>query len=239
MKNSKIEWTDSSWNPTTGCTKVSEGCRNCYAEKLSLRLKSMGAEKYANGFKLSLHPEAITLPLQWKEPKKIFVNSMSDLFHKDVPFDFIDKVWNVMLEADWHIYQILTKRPERMLEYLERRWGNRESNTSKHIWLGTSVEDSRVKNRIDILRNIPAGIRFISFEPLIGDVGELDLTNIHWAIVGGESGKNHRLIKEEWIQNILKQCREQKVAFFFKQWGGFTPKSGGRLLNGMTYDEYP
>ena len=240
-EKSKIEWTDGSWNCVTGCTKVSAGCTNCYAETLSLRLQKMGTKRYRNGFKLTLHPDALNIPLKWKEPKKIFVNSMSDLFHKDVPFDFIDKVWDVMEKANWHIYQILTKRPEIMLKYIEeRRKASPASNIQpNHIWLGTSVEDSRVVHRIDTLRQVPATIRFISFEPLIGDVGNLDLSGIHWAIVGGESGKNHRPIKEEWVLNIQKQCRAQGVAFFFKQWGGITSKSGGRLLQGKTYDEYP
>lgn len=240
-EKSKIEWTNASWNCITGCTKVSAGCTNCYAETLSLRLQKMGSKRYKNGFKLTLHEDALNLPLKWKEPKKIFVNSMSDLFHKNVPFDFIDKVWDVMLKANWHIYQILTKRPEIMLKYLEerRKVSHALNIQPKHIWLGTSVEDSRVVYRIDILRKVPSTIRFVSFEPLIGDIGKLDLSNIHWAIVGGESGKNHRLIKEEWVLNILEQCKEQKVAFFFKQWGGITSKSGGRSLQGKIYDEYP
>ena len=232
---SKIEWTDASWNPTTGCTKVSAGCTNCYAETLSLRLQKMGSKRYRNAFKLTLHEDALNIPLKWKQPKKIFVNSMSDLFHKDVPFEFIDKVWEVMLKGDWHIYQILTKRPERMAEYIK----SRNILSPYHIWLGTSIEDSRVKGRIDVLRNIPSKIRFISFEPLIGDVGEIDLSYIHWVIVGGESGEKHRPIKEEWVKDILKYCRIFETKFFFKQWGGLTPKSGGRILNNQTYDEYP
>lgn len=232
---SKIEWTDASWNPTTGCTKVSEGCRNCYAEKLALRLQRMGTKKYSNGFKLTLHPETLEMPLKWKQPKKIFVNSMSDLFHPDVPFEFIDKVWDVMLKANWHIYQILTKRPERMLEYIT----DRKHKPVKHIWLGTSIENQRVKNRMDILKKVQAGIRFLSIEPLIEDMGKLNLKKIHWVIVGGESGHNHRPIKKEWVKNILIQCREQDVYFFFKQWGGIISKSGGRELEGKTYSEYP
>ncbi|HLD15476.1 MAG TPA: phage Gp37/Gp68 family protein [Candidatus Nanoarchaeia archaeon] len=234
-EKSAIEWTDASWNPTTGCTKVSQGCKNCYAEKLALRLQRMHSKKYANGFKLTLHEDALKLPLKWKDSKKIFVNSMSDLFHKDVPFSFIDKVWETMMEADWHIYQILTKRPERMLEYLL----DRGHEPAYHIWLGTSVEDERVKQRIDFLRKVPAYIKFLSLEPLIGDVGKLNLKGIQWAIIGGESGKNHRPIQQEWILNIFRQCREQNVAFFFKQWGGITAKSGGRTLLGRTYSEYP
>jgi len=230
---SKIEWTDASWNPSTGCSKVSAGCANCYAETLALRLQKMGSYRYRNGFKLTLHEDALNLPLKWKQSKKIFVNSMSDLFHKDVPDDFIDKVWDIMEKANWHIFQILTKRPERMVGY---SW---KKSILPNVWLGTSVENSLVKDRIKLLQTSNAKIRFVSFEPLIDDVGKLDLSNIHWAIVGGESGKNHRPIKEEWVQNILRQCKEQDVCFFFKQWGGFTPKSGGRLLNEKTYDEYP
>jgi len=233
-EKSKIEWTDASWNPTTGCTKVSAGCTNCYADTLAKRLQKMNPNgRYRNGFELTLHEDVINLPLKWKQPKKIFVNSMSDLFHKDVPFEFIDKVWDVMEKANWHIYQILTKRPERMSQYSWKR------AVQPNIWLGTSVEDSKVKDRIKLLQTCNAKIRFISFEPLIGDVGFVDLSGIHWVIVGGESGINHRPIKEEWVLNILKQCQEQNVKFFFKQWGGITSKSGGRTLNGRTYDEYP
>ncbi len=232
-EKSKIEWTNASWNCVTGCTKVSAGCTNCYAETLALRLQKMGSKRYRNAFTLTLHEDALNLPLKWKEPKKIFVNSMSDLFHKDVPDDFIDKVWEVMEKANWHIYQILTKRPERMAQY---SWTKEQLS---NVWLGTSVEDLRVKDRIKLLQTSNAKIRFISFEPLIGDVGELNLSNIHWVIVGGESGKNHRPIEREWVTNILAQCKKQNVAFFFKQWGGLKSKSGGRQLNGRTYDEYP
>ncbi len=243
-EKSQIEWTDSSWNPTTGCTKVSAGCTNCYADVLAKRLQKMHPEgRYRNGFKLTLHENALNLPLKWKKPKKIFVNSMSDLFHKDVPFKFINKVWDVMLSTERHTYQILTKRPERMVKYIEScgngYYHGMKNTTPKHIWLGTSVENAKVKNRIQIIKDCLAEVQFISFEPLIGDVGKLDLSGIEWVIVGGESGKNHRPIKKEWVLNILKQCREQKVPFFFKQWGGVTSKSGGRLLDGKTYSEFP
>jgi len=234
-EKSGIEWTDASWNPTTGCTKISAGCLNCYAEKLSLRLKRMGSKKYANGFDLTLHHNALRLPFKWKKSKRIFVNSMSDLFHKDVPFDFVDEVWNVMMEADWHTYQILTKRPERMAEHID----SRKILNPPHIWLGTSVENAWVKTRIKILQGIPNCVRFISFEPLIGEVGNLDLSGIKWVIVGGESGEGHRPIEEDWVLEIMKQCREHKTAFFFKQWGGQTPKSGGNSLQGKTYQEFP
>lgn len=232
---SPIEWTDASWNPTTGCAKISEGCKNCYAEKFSKRLKSMGVKKYFNGFKLTLHPNSLKLPLSWKTPKKIFVNSMSDLFHKEVPFDFIDKVWETMKIANHHIYQIVTKRPERMLEYMETR----KQEILPNVWLGATVENERVKERVNFLRKVPAKIRFLSIEPLLSDMGKLNLKGIHWVIVGGESGPNHRPIESEWILNILKQCKEQKVPFFFKQWGGFRPKANGRVLKGKIYDEYP
>lgn len=233
-KESKIEWTEDTWNPTTGCTKVSDGCVNCYAEEQALRLKKWGVEKYANGFKLTLHPETLDIPLKWRNPRLIFVNSMSDLFHKDVPEEFIFRVWGIMDRADWHTYQILTKRPERMLEVVSKI-----KKVLPNVWLGTSVENRDVVDRIDILRKVPAKVRFISFEPLLDSVGKINLEGIHWAIVGGESGQNHRPIKKEWILEILKQCQEQNVAFFFKQWGGITHKSGGNILNGRTYEEYP
>lgn len=230
-----IEWTDATWNPTTGCTKVSAGCATCYAETLAMRLQKMGTPKYRNGFRLTLHERELEKPLSWREPRKVFVNSMSDLFHKDVPFEFIDRVWDVMKKADHHVYQILTKRPDIMRDYVVTR----SPTPYGHIWLGTSVEDSRVAHRVDTLRDIPAGVRFVSFEPLIGPVRQLNLDGINWAIVGGESGDGYREVQEEWIIDILRQCRESNVAFFFKQWGGKTPKSGGRLLQGNTYSEYP
>ena len=229
-----IEWTDATWNPTTGCTKVSPGCKNCYAELLARRLKRMGNPKYKNGFKFTVHPDALDLPLNWTEPRKIFVNSMSDLFHESMPEYYLDMCFMVMKKADWHIYQILTKRPERMLAY-SRKLGQVPS----HIWLGTSVEMGLYKRRIDVLRKVPARIRFISFEPLIGPVGSVDLSGISWAIVGGESGPNHRPIKPEWVREIRNQCKRQGVAFFFKQWGGVTHNAGGRLLDSREWNEYP
>ena len=231
---SKIEWTEETWNPTTGCDKVSQGCANCYAEILSERLQKFGNTKYKNGFKLTLHPYTLDRPLSWKEPRKIFVNSMSDLFHKDIPEDYIRQVWSTMERADWHTYQILTKRPERMFEFVYRL-----DKILPNVWLGTSVENEKVVSRIEMLRKVPAKVRFISFEPLIDSVGKINLDGIHWSIVGGESGQNHRPIKKEWIEEILEQCRRQNVAFFFKQWGGITPKANGRMLNGQIYDEYP
>lgn len=233
----------------TGCTKVSDGCLNCYAERLALRLQAMGSRRYQNGFAVTLHPEALEQPLRWREPRRIFVNSMSDLFHGSVPHDFIDRVFDVMERAPWHVFQILTKRPGRMAAYITGfgESGGRLVRTPKYpgravppnVWLGTSIEDERVVDRIDHLRRIAGPVRFLSCEPLIGPLTHLDLTNIDWVIVGGESGPNHRPIRTDWVRTIRRQCREQKVAFFFKQWGGATPKSGGRLLDGRVYDEMP
>lgn len=234
-KHSGIQWTDSTWNPTSGCSPMSEGCKYCYAKDMALRLKKMHPNgKYRNGFKVTLHEKELNLPKKWKEPRMIFVNSMSDLFHLKVPFDFIDKVWQTMLEANHHIYQILTKRPERMKYYMDHR-----GKVANHIWLGVTVENERTKKRIDILRKTPAKIRFVSFEPLLNSVGKLDLKDIHWAIVGGESGKNHRPFNLDWARKIRDQCKKQGKAFFFKQVGGLTPKSGGYLLDGKEYKEYP
>lgn len=231
---SPIEWTDASWNPSTGCSKVSPGCRNCYAERLSARLKAMGNPKYAKGFKFTLHEDALELPFKWRTPKKIFVNSMSDLFHEFMPDDFLDQCFEVMTRADWHIYQILTKRPDRMLKFVENY-----GKIPDHIWLGTSVESRLYVPRIETLRKVPCKTRFVSFEPLLGPVGKVNLKGIAWAIVGGESGPRHRDIRAEWVREIRQQCKQQKVAFFFKQWGGRTPKSGGRLLDGREWNEYP
>lgn len=246
---SAIEWTDATWNPVTGCTKVSDGCLNCYAERLALRLQAMGSRRYRNGFAVTLHPEALEQPLRWREPRRIFVNSMSDLFHGSVPRSFIDQVFDVMERAPWHVFQILTKRPGRMAAYVTgfAEVDGRSVRVPKYpgrtvpanVWLGTSVEDDRVLDRIDHLRRIPGPVRFLSCEPLIGPLSRLDLTNIDWVIVGGESGPNHRPIRREWVRQIRRQCREQRVAFFFKQWGGPTPKSGGRQLDGRLYDEMP
>ncbi len=195
----------------------------------------MGVKKYKNKFKLTIHPDALDIPLRWKSPKKIFVNSMSDLFHKNVPFTFVRKVFDVMEKAHWHQFQLLTKRPERMLEFTKEHYNKKLRN----VWMGTSVENAAWKKRITVLRKVPAKVRFLSIEPMVGPVGKLNLRGIHWVIVGGESGKNHRPIKKEWIREIRDQCIEQEVAFFFKQWGGKTPKSGGRELDGVTYNGYP
>ena len=233
---SAIEWTDASWNPVTGCTKVSAGCAFCYAERLSKRLQKMNPDgKYRNGFKITLHEKDLDLPLHWKDSRKIFVNSMSDLFHPEVPDDFILKVYDTMEKADWHIYQILTKRPERMKKFTNEIY----KKILPHVWLGTSIENDKVLNRLTELKKVKAATKFISFEPLLGPVGKVNLKGIHWAIVGGESGFHHRPIEKEWVKEIRHQCREYNVAFFFKQWGGLTPKSGGRLLDKRAYDEYP
>ena len=232
--NSAIQWTDATWNPGTGCSKVSPGCRNCYAERLSARLHRMGNPKYKQGFKFLTHEAALSIPVQWSKPRKIFVDSMSDLFHESMPEDFLIRCFEIMSKADWHIYQILTKRPERMLSFI-RKYGK----ISNHIWLGTSVELSVHKNRIDLLRKVQSQTRFVSFEPLLGPIGELNLAGISWVIVGGESGPHHRPIKAEWIREIKRQCITKKVAFFFKQWGGLTPKSNGRDLDGKEWNEFP
>lgn len=236
---SAIEWTEATWNPTTGCTKISPGCKNCYAEILTRRLKAMGQEKYKNGFQFAEHPDDINLPITWKKPKKIFVNSMSDLFHEKSNFQFTTRCFLTMLEANWHTYQVLTKRPRKMAEFsklFKHQFGQKIPN---HIWMGTSIENIDYVSRVDDLRKVECTVRFISFEPLIGPIGTIDLTGIHWAIIGGESGYNHRPVQKEWITEIIKQCKKQKVAVFFKQWGGIRPKSGGREINGRTYDEYP
>lgn len=231
---SAIEWTDATWNPTTGCSKVSPGCKNCYAELLANRLKKMGNPKYKNAFRFTVHPDALDLPLKWAEPRKIFVNSMSDLFHESMPEYYLDMCFSVMKMADWHIYQILTKRPERMFAYTRKH-----GQVPAHVWLGTSVEMGLYKRRIDVLRKVPAQIRFISFEPLVGPVGSVNLSGVSWAIVGGESGPNHRPIKPEWVREIRDQCKRQGVSFFFKQWGGVTHSAGGRLLDRREWNEYP
>ena len=253
MSESAIEWTDATWNPVAGCSIMSAGCSNCYAMQMARRLEAMGVEKYAGLTRLSgkravwngVVREDITsldIPLRWKKPRKIFVNSMSDLFHPNVSANFIARVWEVMAATPRHSYQILTKRPERMAQFLHSGQFGRLSN----VWLGTSVEDEDVVHRIDELRGVPAEIRFISFEPLIGSVGEVDLTGIDWAIVGGESGPRARPIKEVWIDEIHRSCRRYGTAFFFKQWGAWgkdnkrrSKKSNGRTYRGRTWDEMP
>lgn len=236
---SKIEWTEATWNPTTGCTKISEGCKNCYAEKMSKRLKLMGVKKYRKQFEFSQHEDDLDLPLKWTKPRKIFVNSMSDLFHENSDLTFVGRCFLTMSKSQRHVFQILTKRPKRMLEYsiLHKKFFG--TPIDENIWLGTSVENKKNVYRIDFLRKINCAIKFVSFEPLIGSVGKIDLTDIQWVIIGGESGPKYRPVKEEWIQEIISQCEEQNVKVFFKQWGGFRPKSQGREINGRTYDEFP
>jgi protein gp37 len=231
--SSTIEWTEATWNPVTGCTKMSEGCRNCYAHRMAKRLHAMGNHRYANGFNVTLHQDLITKPLEWKKPRRIFVNSMSDLFHKDVPDSFIHSVFETMIEASHHTFQVLTKRSDRLAELGQRLpW-------APNIWIGVSVEDERVIDRIDHLRQVPADVRFLSCEPLIGPLSNLNLEGIHWVIVGGESGPGSRPMESEWVTEIRDQCQKQNTAFFFKQWGGVQKHRFGRELEGKTYDEYP
>ncbi|WP_416149453.1 DUF5131 family protein [Salipaludibacillus sp. HK11] len=230
---SSIEWTESTWNPVTGCTKVSSGCKNCYAATMAKRLHAMGNPRYENGFNVTLHHDLIDKPLQWKKPRKIFVNSMSDLFHEDVPLDFIKRVFHTMNNSLHHTYQILTKRPERVAQL------SSEFNWTPNIWMGTSVENNSTQHRIDHLRNVPSFVRFLSLEPLIGPIDNIDLTNIHWAIVGGESGPGARPMEAEWVRNIRDQCFDYDVAFFFKQWGGVQKHRHGRILDEKTYNEFP
>lgn len=233
MAQSSIEWTEMTWNPTTGCDKISAGCKFCYAEVMTRRLMAMGIEKYKDGFKIRTHINALNIPYTWKKPKVVFVNSMSDLFHPEVPVEFIKEVFEVMNDNPQHIFQVLTKRAERLFEIHEQlTWTN-------NIWMGVSVEDERVTHRIDFLRNTNAKIKFLSCEPLIGPLMNLNLENIDWAIVGGESGRKARPMKEWWVWDLKQQCQEQEVAFFFKQWGGVNKKKSGRELAGNTYSEMP
>jgi len=240
MKTSKIEWTEATWNPSTGCNKVTAGCKHCYAETMAKRLKAMGAPGYENGFEFTLMPERLDMPMRIKKPTKFFVNSMSDLFHEDMPFDFLDKVFDVIRATPHHTYQILTKRENILEEYCRTR------NIPENVWLGVTVEFQKAKKRIDVLRNINAHIRFLSVEPLLEDLGKLDLTNIHWVIVGGESGSKARPMKPEWALKVKQQCHEQDVAFFFKQWGTWggdgirrSKKANGRILAGKEWNEEP
>ena len=255
-----IEWTDTTWNPSTGCSVVSSGCKYCYAETLANRLRLMGNARYENGFDFTIHEDKIEDPLAWRSPRKVFVNSMSDLFHENSTLDFVRDVFAVMQRTPQHQYQVLTKRPERMSTWLTVLQEEGSYTPSTHIWLGTSVENDVVRERIDWLRETPAGVRFLSCEPLIGPLANLNLSDIHWLIAGGESGMH--LWKErarsrrglvdridgawqpvparvEWVRDLRDQCRRADVAFFFKQWGGPTPKIGGRSLDGRTWDEYP
>lgn len=232
-KSSSIEWTNMTWNPVTGCTKVSQGCKHCYAERMAKRLKAMGAPRYRNGFKLMLHEDLIDLPRKWREPKLIFVNSMSDLFHEKVPIEFIQRVFQTMTDCEQHIFQVLTKRSGRLREIAKSlEW-------PPNVWMGVSVENEQVLHRVDDLRATWAKVRFLSLEPLIGPLPNLTLEGIHWVIVGGESGPRARPMKREWVVEIRRKCRAAKVPFFFKQWGGVRKDLTGRELDGRTYDEFP
>ena len=231
--SSAIEWTESTWNPVTGCTKISPGCKNCYAKRMAERLQLMGQPNYVNGFALTLQPHALELPLRWKKPQRIFVNSMSDLFHADVPMAFIRDVFDVMQRAWWHQFQVLTKRAERLADL------SGELDWPPNVWMGVSVETAQYVCRVDDLRRTGAAVKFLSIEPLLGPVGELNLHGIDWVIVGGESGPAAREMKRAWVIDIRRQCRGAGVPFFFKQWGGVNKKRTGRLLDGRTYDELP
>lgn len=230
---SNIEWTEMTWNPVTGCIKISQGCKHCYAERMAKRLHAMGSARYLNGFNPTLHEDLIDVPRKWKQPRTVFVNSMSDLFQEDVPLEFIQRVFKTMEECPQHIFQVLTKRSDRLLELSKfLPW-------PKNVWMGVSVEDERVLHRVSDLAKTPAQIRFLSCEPLIGPLPNLSLNGIHWVIVGGESGPGSRPMKQEWVQSILAKCKAAKVAFFFKQWGGVRKDLTGRLLQGKTFDEMP
>lgn len=230
---SSIEWTEATWNPVTGCSKISPGCKHCYAERMALRLQSMGNPNYRNGFKVTLQDNMLDLPLRWKRPQTIFVNSMSDLYHRDVPLSFIQKVFATMHRADWHRYQILTKRPERLIEL------DAKLTWASHIWQGVTVEHPDYYGRIDLLRKSGAHVKFLSLEPLLAPMPRLKLRGIDWVIVGGESGPGARPMAEEWATEIRDQCLKAGVAFYFKQWGGVFKKRNGRELEGRTWDEMP
>ena len=233
---SAIEWTDATWNPVTGCTKITAGCDNCYAARFSERFRGVAGHPFEAGFDLTLRPERLRQPISWVRPRMIFVNSMSDLFHKKVPRSFIDQVFDTMEQADWHTFQVLTKRSSLMRDYLKSRYS---THAPKHIWIGVSVEDSNAKARVRHLREAPAAVRFLSVEPLIGAVGRIDLDGIHWVIAGGESGPRARPMHIDWARGIRDECRRQAVPFFFKQWGGVRPKSGGRELDGREWNDFP
>lgn len=240
MKTTKIEWTEATWNPSTGCNKVTSGCKHCYAETMARRLKAMGAPGYENGFEFTLMPDRLQMPLRIKKPTKFFVNSMSDLFHEKMPYEYLDKVFDVMRQTPQHTYQVLTKREHILEDYCATR------SIPCNVWLGVSVEMAKTKHRIDILRNVETKIRFLSLEPLLEDLGTLDLTDIHWVIVGGESGPKARPMNPEWALRIKAQCEEQDVAFFFKQWGTWgddgvkrSKKANGRILEGKEWNEEP
>lgn len=230
---SDIEWTEFTWNPITGCDKISPGCKNCYADRMANRLQAMGVAKYSNGFELTLHEQLLTEPLYWKEPRIVFVNSMSDMFHKDIPSEFILRVFGVMAQANKHIFQVLTKRSQRLSDL------NVQIGWPSNVWMGVSVENQEYLYRVDDLRATNAHTKFLSLEPLLGPLPGLDLTGMDWVIVGGESGPKARPIREEWVMQIRDNCKEANVPFFFKQWGGTFKKKTGRILEGRTWDEMP
>ncbi|MDR4483997.1 MAG: phage Gp37/Gp68 family protein [Nitrospirales bacterium] len=236
-QTSTIEWTNATWNPVTGCTKISAGCDNCYAERFSERFRGVQDHPFENGFDLTLRPERIEQPLTWKKSKLIFVNSMSDLFHKDIPREFIMNVFETMEKADWHIFQVLTKRSSLMRAFINERY--KKESVPKHIWVGTSIEDHTKRSRIRHIQGTNASVRFLSIEPLIGPPGDMDLNGIRWVIVGGESGPQARPMQLSWVRSVRDQCIAQNIPFFFKQWGGPRPKSGGRKLDGHTWNQYP
>ena len=230
---SNIEWTEMTWNPVTGCTKISQGCKHCYAERMAKRLTAMGSVRYRNGFEVTLHPDLVDVPRGWRQPRVVFVNSMSDLFHDDIPLAYIQRVFATMRDCPHHTFQVLTKRSERLAEFAPYLpW-------PKNVWMGVSVEDARVVRRVADLQSTPAAVRFLSLEPLIGPLDDLPLDGIHWAIVGGESGPKARPMQKQWVSSLLRQCRTAKVPFFFKQWGGVRKDLTGRALNGRIYDEMP
>lgn len=235
--STSIEWTDATWNPVTGCTKISAGCDHCYAERFSERFRGTPRHPFETGFDLTLRPGRLEQPLHWRRPRMIFVNSMSDLFHKEIPTQFIDRVFDTMESARWHTFQVLTKRSSLMRNYLRRRYGTARGPV--HMWFGVSVEDGSKKSRIKHLHDAPAGVRFLSIEPLIGPMGPIELAGIDWAIVGGESGPGARPMNAEWVREVRDQCLVAGVAFFFKQWGGLRPKSGGRELDDVEWSQFP
>lgn len=230
---SSIEWTESTWNPVTGCSKISPGCKHCYAERLAKRLQAMGQPNYARGFELALQDHMLEIPLRWMKPQTIFVNSMSDLFHRDIPSEYIQRVFDVMRRADWHRFQVLTKRADRLLEL------DRHIHWTKNIWMGVSVESKKYLNRIDKLRNTRASTKFLSIEPLLEDLGQFELAGIDWVIVGGESGPGARPMNASWVRNLRNLCIAANIPFFFKQWGGTRKKVTGRVLDGLTWDQMP
>ena len=233
MGTSDIEWTEATWNPVTGCTKVSPGCKHCYAERMAHRLQAIGQKNYARGFELALQPHMLELPLRWKRPQIVFVNSMSDLFHRDVPLEYIQRVFEVMRRAHWHTFQVLTKRAERLAEL------DADIEWPENVWMGVSVESDAYRERIDALRRTRARVRFLSLEPLLGPLERLDLMGMDWVIVGGESGPGARPMRPEWVHDLRGQCQRAGVPFFFKQWGGPNKKRTGRILDGRTWDELP